>query len=436
MLSAELEIPPAELPLAHIVRVPGSKSITNRAILLAAMATGSSTINGILLSDDTRAMITALLQLGFELSVDEVGRRVTVRGLNGTIPARSVDLNVGGAGTAMRFLAGFLTLGHGQFRLDGNSRMRQRPIGPLLAVLNQLGITAHSENDDGCPPIVIKNSPRQVSGGSLVIDASLSSQFASALLMPAPLWSNGLKLTVLGEAGTAFIGMTLRLMRLWGIETFLERDLYVVPGRQQYKAGSFDVEPDATAASYFAAAAALVGGKVKIHGIGRNSVQGDWGFLQILERMGAQIQWDSTGVEIIGSGRPVGVDAEMNTMPDVAPTLAAIAPFASSPTRIRRVGFIRYHESDRIQALATELRRIGAGVRIFDDGLEISPSVLHPATIDSHDDHRIAMAFGVAGLKLRGLRIKNPGCVAKTYPEFFDHLFALTRPPDSAPLPG
>jgi 3-phosphoshikimate 1-carboxyvinyltransferase len=427
----ELEIPPAEHPLAHVVSVPGSKSITNRAVLLATMADGISIINGILLSDDTRAMIRALHQLGFELSVDEPSRRITVRGLGGTIPASSANLDIGGAGTAMRFLAGFLTLGHGQFRIDGNSRMRQRPIGPLLQALNQLGVTARSENNDGCPPIIINNSSSEVVGGSITVDASLSSQFASALLMPAPVWSKGLRLTVVGEAGSAFIDMTLRLMRRWGVESFREEGCHVVPGGQHYRASKFDVEPDATAASYFAAAAALVGGKVTILRIDTDSVQGDWEFLRILQRMGARVHWNRTSVEIVGSGRLMGVDVEMNTMPDVAATLAAIAPFACSPTRIRRIGFIRHHESDRIEALATELARIGAGVRVFEDGLEIMPSILHSAAIDSHNDHRIAMAFAVAGLKLAGLRVKDPGCVAKTYPDFFHHLFMLTRSPDS-----
>lgn len=264
-------------------------------------------------------------------------------------------------------------------------------------------------------------------GGAVAIDASLSSQFASALLMPAPLWAHGLQLIINGEAGQAFVEMTLSLMRRWGVESFRENSRIIVPGGQRYNPTQFDVEPDATAASYFAAAAALVGGKVTLDGVTAASVQGDLGFLRILEEMGARVEWKNHSVDIVGSGRLSGVDATMNMMPDVVPTLAAIAPFACTPTRIRKVGFIRYHESDRIHALATELARLGASVSVFDDGLEITPSVLHPAAVDTYDDHRIAMAFAVAGLKLGGVRIKNPGCVAKTYPEFFNDLLNLTN---------
>lgn len=425
MFPPEIEITAAERPLAATVSVPGSKSITNRALLLAAMAGGSSVINSVLLSDDTRSMTAALRTLGIGIDVDETNRIVTVHGRGGIIPAASANIDIGGAGTAMRFLAGFLTLGQGRFRIDGNSRMRQRPIGALLNALRQLGIEARAENNDGCPPVIINNLSTSFAGGAVAIDASLSSQFASALLMPAPLWVSGLKLTVNGEAARPFIDMTLNLMKRWGVDALCDGDRIIVPGGQRYNACNFIVEADATGASYFAAAAALVSGKVTIRGLKRDSVQGDLSFLQILEQMGARVEWNSDGVVIIGSGRLTGVDVTMNTMPDVVATLAAIAPFASSPTRIRDVGFIRHHESDRIHALATELGRLGAEVREFDDGLEILPSRLHRAVVETYDDHRIAMAFAVAGLKLAGVSIKNPGCVAKTYPDFFEHLARL-----------
>ncbi|MBV8774224.1 MAG: 3-phosphoshikimate 1-carboxyvinyltransferase [Deltaproteobacteria bacterium] len=429
MSPAEIEIPLAERPLAAAVRVPGSKSITNRALLLAAMAGGVSVITSFLLSDDTRSMIGALSSLGFDLDVNETGQTITVRGCSGLIPASSANLDIGGAGTAMRFLAGLLTLGHGRFRIDGNSRMRQRPIGPLLDALSQLGIEARAENNDRCPPIIINHAAKASMGGALTIDASLSSQFASALLIPAPLWARGLELTINGEAGQAFVQMTLSLMRRWGAETFRENSRIIVPGGQRYNPTQFEVEPDATAASYFAAAAALVGGKVTLAGVNAASVQGDLGFLRILEQMGARVEWKNDSVDVVGSGRLSGVDVAMNMMPDVVPTLAAIAPFACSPTRIRKVGFIRHHESDRIHALATELTRLGASVTVFDDGLEIMPSTLHPAAVHTYDDHRIAMAFAVAGLKLGGVKIRSPGCVAKTYPRFFNDLIKLTSMP-------
>ena len=421
----EIEIAAARNRLAATVHLPGSKSITNRALLLAAMATGNSTIRSALSSDDTRSMITALRTLGIDIVVDDARGIVSVQGLGGRLPVITANLNIGGAGTAMRFLAGFLTLGYGRFRIDGNARMRQRPIGALLDALRQLGIDARAENNNGCPPIIIDTSSITLSGGEITVDAAISSQFASALLMPAPLWPSGLKLTVNGEAAHPFIEMTRELMKQWGADSSQNGERITVPGGQHYNANQFNVEPDATAASYFAAAAALAGGQVTIPGIRKDSVQGDLAFLRILEQMGVRVQWNNEAVVVLGSGRLAGVDAEMNNMPDVVPTLAAIAPFASSPTRIRKVGFIRHHESDRIHALATELARLGADVREFDDGLEILPSPLRPALIETYEDHRIAMAFAVTGLKLQGLRIKNPGCVAKTYPGFFNDLTRL-----------
>jgi 3-phosphoshikimate 1-carboxyvinyltransferase len=421
----EIEIVPIMRPLAASVRVPGSKSVTNRALLLAAMAHGRSMIESALISDDTRRMTAALLTLGFAVEVDETARRITVEGRGGEIPEPMANLDVGGAGTAMRFLAGFVTLGRGRYRLDGNARMRERPIGALIDAMRALGIEVASELGNGCPPIVINTSAHAFNGGAVAIDASLSSQFVSALLMPAPLWRDGLLLTVIGDAARPFIDMTVKLMELWGASISMAGDRIAVPGGQHYRAMNFTVEPDATAASYFAAAAALIGGTVTIPGITKTSVQGDARFLEILELMGARVTWHADAVKISGTGKLRGVDVAMNAMPDVVPTLAAIAPFADTPTRIRKVGFIRHHESDRIGALATELRRLGAAVEEFDDGLEIAPSALHAAALETYDDHRIAMAFTVAGLKTAGVRIRNPGCVAKTYPEFFDDLERL-----------
>jgi 3-phosphoshikimate 1-carboxyvinyltransferase len=262
-------------------------------------------------------------------------------------------------------------------------------------------------------------------GGAAVVDASLSSQFVSALLMPAPLWRDGLRLTVIGETARPFVTMTLRLMATWGATSSVEGDVIIVPGEQRYRAMRFTVEPDATAASYFAAAAAIVGGTIRITGLKQDSVQGDTAFLSVLERMGARVNWHADYVEVVANDRLSGIDISMSDIPDTVPTLAAIAPLLASPTRIRGVSFIRHHESDRIRALATELRRLGAAVEEFDDGLGIAPSKLDPASIETYDDHRIAMAFAVIGLKLPGVRIRKPGCVAKTYPCFFNDLASI-----------
>jgi 3-phosphoshikimate 1-carboxyvinyltransferase len=425
----EIEIVPPPHPLAASIRVPGSKSITNRALLLAAMADGRSTISGVGPNDDTRRMAAALGALGFELAVDEAAARIVVDGGGGAIPARGRELDAGGAGTAMRFLLGFLTLGRGRFRIDGNQRMRERPIGPLLDALAALGVSVRAERDNGCPPVVIEVGAGGVSGGAARVDAAVSSQFVSALLMPAPLWPGGLELTVIGEAARPFITMTLRLMERWGARATMHGGEIVVPGGQRYTAQkNFEVEPDASSASYFAAAAALVGGSVVLEGLSADSVQGDIEFMKLLGRMGAQVEWREGGVKVSGSGRKLaGTDVEMGRMPDLVPTLAAIAPFCSSPTRIRGVSFIRHHESDRLRALATELQRLGALVHECEDGMLIEPSQIGATAVETYDDHRIAMAFAVAGLKTAGIRIRNPGCVSKTYPDFFRDLVRLSN---------
>jgi 3-phosphoshikimate 1-carboxyvinyltransferase len=425
----EIEITPLAAPLAASVRVPGSKSITNRALLIAAMAHGKSVLEAVGLSDDTRRMADALRTLGFRIEIDETAARITVEGAGGAIPAHGAELFIGGAGTAMRFLAAFVTLGEGRFRIDGNERMRERPIGPLLDAMQRLGAKVFSERDNRCPPIVIDAgaAPGRFSGGITGIDASESSQFVSAMLMPAPIWRDGLTLKVSGDAARPFIAMTLDLMRAWGARSAHDGDTITVPGGQSYRAQRYVVEPDASSASYFAAAAALLGGTVTLEGIRKSSIQGDARFMDVLEQMGARVTWSDRGVEVAGTGCLSGVDLAMNAMPDMVATLAAIAPFASSPTRIRSVAFIRHHESDRIAALATELRKLGAAVDEFDDGLAIQPSHIHGGSVETYDDHRIAMSFAVTGLKTGGIRIKNPACVAKTFPDFFATLAQLGR---------
>ncbi len=422
----EIEITALRKPLHATIEVPGSKSITNRALLLAAMADGRSVIENVLFSDDTRFMSDALVRLGFILDVDEARSTIGVEGRGGKIPARGAELYIGGAGTAMRFLAAFLTLGAGRFRIDGNARMRERPIGPLLDAMRRLGASVCSERGNGRPPVIVEAGDGRFRGGATSVDASESSQFVSAMLMPAALWPDGLRLTVIGEAARPYIDMTLRMMEMWGAKGSVEGDTIAIPGGQHYRARRFRVEPDASSASYFAAAAAIIGGTVFLPGLTKNSLQGDAGFLDVLARMGARVEWTGTGASVTGTGKLAGVDVAMNTMPDMAATLAAIAPFASSPTRIRKVAFIRHHESDRLSAIATELRRLGAEVTDFDDGMEIRPSKLSPAAIETYDDHRIAMAFAVSGLRVAGIRIKNPGCVAKTFPGFFEKLSTLS----------
>jgi 3-phosphoshikimate 1-carboxyvinyltransferase len=421
----QIEIKPLLRRLTATVQVPGSKSITNRALLMGALAQGRFAIDSALISDDTRYMIAALQNLGYGLTLDERTSQIVVEGNGHVIPAKSADLFVGGSGTAMRFLAAFLTLGKGRYRLDGNARMRQRPIGDLMDALRKLGLAIQCEAGNGCPPVVIEGS-ESFEGGQTEVDATLSSQFVSALLIPAPTWKKGLRLRFIGSAGVPFITMTIRLMERTGIQGIsVEDGLIKVPGGQSYQPGCFVVEADASSASYFAAAALLCGGKVELKNLKRDSVQGDIEFLSLLKRMGASVNWRRGSVVVEGAERFSGLDIDMHTMPDMVPTLAALAPFAASPTRIRNVKFIRHHESDRIHALATELGRMGVKVVEHDDGLEIEPGRPRPAAIETYDDHRIAMSFAITGLKVPGVRITDPGCVSKTYPHFFVDLAAL-----------
>ena len=418
----EIEITPLSHPLAARITPPGSKSITNRVLLLAAMSEGRSQISHALFSDDTRFMIAALQRLGIKIEPDEQAGTLAVPGSDGAIPVQGADLFVGGAGTAMRFLTAFVTLGRGRFKIDGNERMRERPIGDLTDALRALGLKVEYELKDGYPPLVINAIGPDFGsdlGGFVTVNAERSSQFVSALLLAAPVWKKGLRLKVLNAVAGPFIEMTLKLMAQWGVNYSRDDEQITIAGNQHYRARSFEVEPDVSSASYFAAIAALSGGTVQLSGLTQDSVQGDSAVFGVLQRMGARVRWLSDGVEISGSGRLQGIEIDMSSMPDIVPTIAALAPFASSPTVIRNVAFIRLHESDRLAALATELRRIGVEVEEFDDGLRIKPSTLKPGLIQTYDDHRIAMSFSIVGTKVKGIRIANPRCVSKTYPNFF-----------------
>lgn len=424
-MADQVEIRPLPGKLAAAVTVPGSKSITNRALLMAAMAPGQSKLSSALISDDTRYMIGALQDLGFEIGVNESLGEVGVKGGAGKIPRAQANLFVGGSGTAMRFLAGFLTLGQGSYRLDGNARMRQRPIGDLLQALSNLGLAVRAERDNGCPPVLLEVNGGGFKGGTTRIDASLSSQFVSALLLPAPLWPEGLRLTIDGLAAKPFVVMTLRLMERAGILCAMDGNVALIPGGQSYRSGHTVIEADASSASYFAAAALICEGRVRLNHLRRDSVQGDVHFLDLLEQMGAHVTWQEDAVEVSAGDSLHGIDVDMSGMPDMVPTLSVLAPFADSPTTIRKVQFIRHHESDRLHALAVELNRLGVAVEERPDGLVIHPAAPKAASIETYDDHRIAMSFSIVGLRVPGIRINDPGCVSKTYPRFFVDLASL-----------
>lgn len=424
-MSESLEIQTVAGPIRGRIRPPGSKSITNRALVCAALADGISTLTGALDSEDTRVMIDGLGRLGIEVESHDAGSRLVVHGAGGEIPAFEADLFCANSGTTIRFLTALATLGHGSFRLDGVERMRQRPIGDLLEALNQMGARAVGENGNNCPPVVVHANG--LPGGAAKIRGDISSQYLSGVLMAAPGARSPVEIVIDGPiVSQPYVRMTLEVMKSFGVEVDTADALqqFHIAAPQRYRACEYAIEPDASAASYFWAAAAICGGEVTVEGLTEDSLQGDVAFVDCLERMGCEVRRDATGIAVIG--RPLrGIDVDMNAISDTVQTLAVVAIFAEGPTRIREVGHIRHKETDRIGAVVTELRKLGVTVHEHDDGLTIesaNSAALRATTIETYHDHRMAMSFALAGLRIPGVRIANPSCVEKTYPQFFTDL--------------
>lgn len=424
-MSAEIEIQPVAGPIRGQVRPPGSKSITNRALVCAALAQGESLLTGALDSEDTHVMIAGLKQLGIDVEVNDAGETLRVQGCGGKIPAKEADIFVGNSGTTIRFLTALVTLGQGKYRLDGIERMRERPIVDLVDALNQLGAKVVCDGAQGCPPVVVHADG--LDGGSAEVCGDISSQFLSGLLMAAPCAKNPVTLNVVGTlVSIPYVAMTLKVMQSFGIETIPASDYskIEIPSVGNYTATNYDIEPDASAASYFWAAAAVTGGEVTVKGLSRESLQGDVAFVECLAQMGCKVHHENDSIMVIGMPLQ-GIDIDMNGISDTVQTLAVVALFAEGTTRIRNVGHIRHKETDRIAAVATELRKLGADVIEHAEGLDITPGPLRAAAIDTYNDHRMAMSFAIAGLVQPGVVIRNPGCTAKTYPRFFDDLATL-----------
>jgi 3-phosphoshikimate 1-carboxyvinyltransferase len=401
--------------------VPGSKSLTNRALILAALAEGVSTLTGGLIADDSEVMVRALRQLGFGVDVD--GTTFAVAGRGGEIPAEGAELDLKLSGTSIRFLTALTTLGRGHFVLDGNARMRERPIQDLLNALTPLGARLGTRFETGCPPVVVEASG--LTGGATGVAGDSSSQYLSALLMAAPYAAGPVEIAVEGELlSKPFLDMTLALMAEFGVE--VEREGYrrfrVAPGR--YRGRSYRVEGDAMAAGYFWAAAAVTGGSVRIGNVGSDSVQGDRRLADVLAAMGCEVRWGAHEVRVSGpaAGRLRGGTFDLNDMPDQAQTLAVVALFADAPVRIENIWNLRIKETDRLSAMATELQKFGVRVIEERDALTVVPLERSPGPVEvaTYDDHRMAMAFAVAGARLDGITLLDPGCVAKTYPRFFE----------------
>src|SRR3990170_4964087 len=417
----ELEIEPFEGPVDATVRVPGSKSITNRALIVGALADGTSTIENPLFSDDPYWLMAALSGLGFPTKADRQTGTATIEGQRGIIPRSGVEVFVGNAGTAARFLPPVLALGEGPYLVDGVARMRERPVADLVEAMRDLGAGVRYVGEKGRFPIEVEGGG--IKGGVVGVRGTRSSQFLSGLLMAAPYAEEPVVLEVEGGlVSRPYVGITLGVMRDFGIEVVEEgRDRFIVsPG--VYEPRKYVVEPDASGASYFFAAAALTGGRGRGPGLGSSSSQGDLGFVEVLEEMGCEAEIGANYVEVRGPERLRGIEVDMNGISDTMITLAAIAPFASSPTTIKNVAHTRAQETDRIAAVARELTRLGVEVEERPDGLKITPGAVSPGTVHTYDDHRMAMAFSLLGLVVPGIRIQNPSCVTKTLPDYFQRL--------------
>ncbi|NLF68247.1 MAG: 3-phosphoshikimate 1-carboxyvinyltransferase [Candidatus Anammoximicrobium sp.] len=423
MTREQMEIQPCG-PLLGSLRPPGSKSITNRALVCAALADGTSVLQGALDSEDTRVMIDSLQRLGLDVRTNGPRTEITVVGCGGRIPAAEADLFLANSGTSIRFLTALTTLGHGRFRLDGVERMRERPIQDLLDGLRQLGADVRSEFDNGCPPVVVLADG--LPGGSAAVRGNVSSQFLSGLLMAAPYARRDVLVLVDGElVSQPYVRMTLAVMSAFGVRVDDRRlDRFVIAGNR-YTGREYAIEPDASAASYFWAAAAIAGGRVTVEGLTRDALQGDVAFCECLAQMGCRVEYGDNSITVTG-GWLHGITVDMNAISDTVLTLAAVALYADSPTTITGVAHIRHKESDRIGDLARELRQLGAAVEERPDGLQIVPADLHGAEIETYNDHRMAMSLALAGLRTPGVVILNPRCTDKTYPRFFDDLRSLS----------
>lgn len=428
-----VSIPCVSKPITGEIRVPGSKSLTNRAVLCAAMAQGRSVLDGVLESEDTIVMIDAWRKLGLRIDWDRDRCQAVIEGCGGQPPIDRGDLFVANSGTSIRFLTAALAATHGEYILDGVPRMRERPIGDLIHGLRHLGADLSSENvtNADCPPVRLRAKGLQ--GGRSSVRGDVSSQFLSGMLMAAPYCQTPVELSVLGNlVSKPYVDMTLAVMRSFGVDAKTTSIAgatplnYQIDAPRKYQGTQYRIEPDASAASYFWAAAAITGGRVRVLGLGPDALQGDVGFVKVLEQMGSQV---TSGVDQNGESwievsdrASHGVDINMSDISDTVQTLAAVALFADSPTRVRGVAHNRHKETDRIGDLITEIRRLGAEAQEHEDGLTIFPKPLHPCEIHTYRDHRMAMSLALVAMMVPGCLVLDPRCTEKTYPKYFEDL--------------
>ena len=430
---SSLTLPTLTRPFTADFTPPGSKSLTNRALVLAALAEGRCGLSNCLFADDTQVMIESLGRLGFRLDVDRAANAIAVHGRGGAIPNSSAELFCGNSGTSIRFLSALCTLGRSaRYTLDGIPRMRQRPIGRLVDLLRNYGARVNYLGEAGFPPIEVLAGT--LAGGINRFASAQSSQFLSALLQVCPYARHECKIDLEPPLTSwPYVAMTMQLMDAFGVTPELLRDpmgnpVQIVVERGGYKATDYAVEPDASNATYFLAAAALhKGSKITLHGLGKQSLQGDVGFADVLHRMGAPLIFGRDFITVMGADRLEPIDVDLSDMPDTAQTLAVVALFAGGPSTIRGLHTLRVKETDRIAALSAELRKLGAEVDVEgDDAITVTPPEdtrdLRPASIATYDDHRMAMSFALAATRIAGVVIEDPQCVNKTYPHYFDDL--------------
>ncbi len=406
------------------VNVPGSKSYTHRLLIASALSDGICTLRNCLRSEDTLLTLKALRKMG--VRIDDAVTEIAVHGNKGTLKACHEPLFLGNSGTSMRLLTGVAALGDGYYTLTGTSRMSERPIEDLLDGLKSLGVAARSVNNNGCPPVVIKGG--KIKGGMIGLKCNLSSQFLSSILLIAPYTEDGIEIKVIeGPVSKPYIDMTIDIMAKFGVD--IKRDGYLkfdIEGNRCYRAENHYVEPDCSQAGYFWAAAAITGAEIKVRGITKESRQGDLNFTELLEKMGCEIVFEKDGISAKG-GSLSGIEADLSDMPDMVPTLAVVASFAKGTTVIKNVGHLKEKESDRLSAVVNELSKTGIEAKSTGTDLVIKGGAHRSAEIDTYNDHRIAMSFAIAGLRVPGIFIKDEKCVGKSFPDFWKVLKTLGR---------
>lgn len=415
----------------HVFQVtcPGSKSITNRALLLATLAEGTSTLKGVLFSDDSRHFLKCIQELGFETTVNEEEKIVTITGLGGSIPKEEASIYVGSAGTAARFLTAFLGLSKGTWHLDSSDQMKKRPMAPLLDALKALGCQVTYEGKEGYFPFTLTSPGFTSFKANVNIDKS--SQFLSALMIAAVLSPKDFEITLEGSHGMAYVEMTRAMIEQFGISipANFDEGKITIPTGQKLKAIEYQIEPDVSGACYFYGVAALTGLSVQVRKVHMNSLQGDIQFLSLLKFMGCRLQEDEEGVIITGPSNHLlkAVNIDMSSFSDQAITLAALAPFSDGPTTVTGIGHIRLQESDRLSAIATELGKLGIQCEEGPDSITIHPGQITAGSVDTYEDHRMAMGFSLIGLRAEGICINDPDCCKKTFENYFQVLDNLAR---------